>query len=272
MEDTEASSSEEPGPPVNLQILSAENLSSDLKKDLQTFEEQQAKSREPNKGYLYLYVVDENGEPVANLHCFPYSVNWFIRNEYDVRIGLSRNSGLLPISAADVADADPAVLYLCNEDTETISYVEKPSITQEVEIDGERLEQLKAGGVLQVVWAKEKPIDTVTAVDYITVTVTDNNGQPAANRVVYIHMPTSQVGASPDRGDVWFMDVPYRPRYTDENGIARFVREDIFGSTPGGEREIVVLPCYGDFDASLKKAVHINVPSAPPWEFEITLD
>lgn len=272
MEDTGSSIEEEPEPPVNLQVLSAENLSSDIKDDLQAFEEQQAKSLDPNKEYLYLYVVDENGKPVANLHCFPYGLSWDLRVEYDVRIGLSRNSGLLPISAADVADADSVILYLCNEDTETISYVEKPSITQEVEIDRERLEQLRTGGVLQVIWTKEKPIDTVAAVDYVTVTVTDSDGQPAANKVVYIHMPTSQAGAFPDRGDIFFMDVPYRPRYTDENGVARFVREETFGSTPGGEREIVVMPCYGSFNASLKKTVHIDVPSAPPWEFEIVLN
>lgn len=200
MEDTESSSSEEPGPPINLQILSAENLGSDIKDDLQAFEEQQAKSLTPNKEYLYLYVVDENGEPVANLHCFPYGVKWIMRDERDERNGLSRNSGLLPIYAADVADADPVIIYLCNEDTETISYHERPSITQEVEIDKERLEQLKAGGVLQLIWTKEKPIDTLMAVDYITVTVTDSDGRPAANRVVYIHLPASQVGSFPDRG------------------------------------------------------------------------
>lgn len=284
-EDAEADEPDEQGPPVHLQVLPADSLSDALKADQRLFREQLAGSRHPEEEYFYLYVVDENGEPVADLQCYPGNVNWDARQDdspdigfgdLSKRLGLSRNSGLLPIPAAKFAEKGSSVLCLCNDDIEYEFYSAKPAYLQEAEIDGELLEQLMAGDVLQFVWEGEKPIDTVLAVDHIQVTVTDSDGQPAADRVVYIHMPASQVGAFPDRGDVWFADSPYQPRYTDQNGVARFVRKNFFGSTPGGEREIVVMPCFvafvGEFDSTQKKAVHIDVPSAPPWEFEIVLD
>ena len=67
-------------------------------------------------------------------------------------------------------------------------------------------------------------------------------------------------------------DSPYEPRYTDADGIARFVRENTFGTNARGYREIVVIPSYEEPKSSSKKAGHIEVPSAPPWDFEVTLD
>ena len=45
-------------------------------------------------------------------------------------------------------------------------------------------------------------------------------------------------------GDIGPVDTYYEPRYIDANGIARFVRENTFGTKPSGEREIVVFPLY----------------------------
>lgn len=284
-EDTEASAPEEPGPPVHLQVLSADSLSDALKADQQLFREQLAGSRHPEEEYFYLYVVDENGEPVSNLQCYPGNVNWEIRQDdtpdigygdLSKRLGLSRNSGLLPIPVAKFAEKGSSVLCLCNDDIEYEFYNAKPAYVQETEISEELLEQLGAGNLLQFVWEGEKPIDTMLALDHIEVTVIDSDGQPAADRVVYIHFPASQLGPDPSGAQITWVDCPYEPRYTDQNGVARFVRENTFGSTPGGEREIVVMPCFvafvGEFDSAQKKTVHIDVPPAPPWEFEIVLD
>ena len=64
---------------------------------------------------------------------------------------------------------------------------------------------------------------------------------------------------------------PYEPRYTDAGGVARFVRENTFGTNARGYREIVVIPSYEEPKSPRKKAVHIQVPSEPPWDFTVTL-
>lgn len=279
----------DPGPPVHLRVLPADSLPEELTADIRLFRERLAESRHPDEEYFYLYVTDENGEPVANLQCYPGDVNWDHRaynesmygyTELDPRLGLSRNSGLLPVPAAKFADKGTPVLALCNADTENWQYERRPVSIQEAEIDDGLLERLLAGDVLQFVWEGEKPIDTLLAAGYgyIEVAVTDSGGQPAADRLVYIHSSSKLVGApDPSGADIFWMDAPYEPRYTDENGIARFVRVSEFGVDDEGNNlietgEIVVMPCFGIFDDAQKKGVYIEIPPRPPLRFEVVLD
>ena len=230
---------------------------------------------EGEKRYGFLYVVDGQGEPVPNLHCYAGEDAWTFWRDleipYDGRSGLSRNSGLLPVSFALSA---PVPLYLCNKDTilKNIDGQEEKPPHQKLEFDTESLERLEQGEVFQVVWEEPTPLETLLALDHITVSVKNADGSPAADRVVYIHFRWEDIQPSAERGDIGPADSSYEPRYTNTDGVARFVRENTFGTNPGGDREIVVIPSYEEPKSSSKKAVHIEVPSAPPWDFEVTLD
>lgn len=287
-QESEPPAPEPPALPVHLQVLAADSLPDALAADIQLFRQQLSESRYPDKEYIYLYVVDQEGEPVANLQCYPGDINWDHRaynesmygyTELTRRLGLSRNSGLLPILAEKLADKWTSGLALCNADTENWQYERKPVSIQEAEIDDTLLERLAAGDVLQFVWEGEKPIDTLLAAEYgyIEVAVTDSGGQPAADRLVYIHSDSDILGPDPSGADIFWMDCPYEPRYTDENGIARFVRVSHFGLDGDGNNlietsQIVVMPCFGIFEAAQKKAVNIKIPPRPPLRFEVALD
>ena len=73
-------------------------------------------------------------------------------------------------------------------------------------------------------------------------------------------------------GDIGPVDTYYEPRYIDANGIARFVRENTFGTKPSGEREIVVFPLYETHESHQRESFYIKVPKVVPWNFKIFLD
>ena len=230
--------------------------------------------REGKEKYGFLYVVDREGEPVPNVHCYAGENAWNfgldVEIPYDGRSGLSRNSGLLPVSFDLPA---PAPLYLCNKDTilGIVDYQNEKPPCQRLEFDEESLERLNQGEVYQVVWEEPTPLETLLALDHVTVNVKNADGTPAADHVVYIHFRWEDIQPDPARGDVGPADSPYEPRYTDADGIARFVRENTFGTNARGYREIVVIPSYEEPKSPRKKAVHIQVPSEPPWDFTVTL-
>lgn len=258
---------EEPEPPET-GFVPAEQLNDKARQELSRY-------REGKEKYGFLYVVDREGEPVPNVHCYAGEDAWNfgldVEIPYDGRSGLSRNSGLLPVSFDLPA---PAPLYLCNKDTilGIVDYQNEKPPCQRLEFDEESLERLEQGEVFQVVWEEPTPLETLLALDHITVSVKNADGSPAADRVVYIHFRWEDIQPSAERGDIGPADSSYEPRYTNTDGVARFVRENTFGTNPGGDREIVVIPSYEEPKSSSKKAVHIEVPSAPPWDFEVTLD
>ncbi len=218
------------------------------------------------KTYCYLFVVNESGTPVANIQCYANERDFSLvrEPEFDFRIGLSRNSGLLPIEA----DFLEPTLYLCNRDI-AVPYYKRP-VVQQVNIDKETMEQMREGKILQVVWGEEAPSETILSVDHISVTVKDANGNPAADHVVYIHFCWEDTQPKAEYGDIGFGDTFYEPRYTDANGVARFVMDNTF--RPEGDREVVVIPSYEEPKSPKKKAVRLRVGDEPPSEFEVTLD
>lgn len=218
------------------------------------------------KTYCYLFVVNESGTPVANIQCYANERDFSLvrEPEFDFRIGLSRNSGLLPVKA----DLLETTLYLCNRDI-AVPYYERP-VVQKVDIDREMLEQMREGKILQVVWKEEAPSETILSVDHINVTVKDANGNPVADHVVYIHYCWEDTQPKAEYGDIGFGDTFYEPRYTDANGVARFVMDNTF--RPEGDREVVVIPSYEEPKSPKKKAVRLQVGDEPPSEFEVILD
>ena len=252
--------------PPETGFVPAEQLNDKARQELSRY-------REGKEKYGFLYVVDREGKPVPNVHCYAGEDAWNfwldIETPYDGRSGLSRNSGLLPVSFDLPA---PVPIYLCNKDTirKIVGNQEEKPPHQRLEFDAESLERLNQGEIFQVVWEDSTPLETILALDHITVNVKNADGSPAADHVVYIHFRWEDIQPDPARGDVGPADSPYEPRYTDAGGVARFVMDNTF--RPEGDREVVVIPSYEEPKSPKKKAVRLRVGDEPPSEFEVTLD
>lgn len=99
--------------------------------------------------YVYLYVVDESGNPVKNINCFNRG-QWdeYLSDGGGKRSGVSMPGGLLPIPLYGYIEGNELELILANCDAEG------KAITQNIIVE---LDRLKGGEICKAVWAEETP-------------------------------------------------------------------------------------------------------------------
>ena len=247
---------EAPGGP---RVISLVEMEEEVRLDEQRFLELEGITRE-NSRFYYLYVVDKEGSPVPNLSCFVED-SWsdYLAEGCAKLNGLSRNSGLLPFY---LYDGPPAPLYLANCNIDSYPYP-----VQKVELTDELLEKMGKENVLYVIWDQILPTEALASRSrVVTVTVRDKDGRPApGKRVVFDSLPP-EGELRPDIGTL----EPREPRYTDENGVAKFSADKIFGDSPAGRWKITVNPAFSDFKAVGSKIVVLEKDS--PLTFDITLE
>lgn len=99
--------------------------------------------------YVYLYIVDENGDPVKNITCFNRE-QWsdYVSEGGGKRSGVSMPGGLLPIPLYSYIEGNEQELILANCDAKG------GAITQSITIE---LDRLKNGEIYRAVWTAEAP-------------------------------------------------------------------------------------------------------------------
>lgn len=189
--------------------------------------------------YVYLYIVDESGNPVKNITCFNCEQwNDYVSEGGGKRSGVSMPGGLLPIPLYGYLEENELELVLANCDAEG------RAITQNITVE---LDRLKNGEIYRAVWAAETPdISAKGREDSITITVNTPSGTDLSRYIVYItgHEEEEQE-AYPAIGTAYYGGLPakklsesnaqfgsisyYEPRYTDENGAVTLVTEPLSG-------------------------------------------
>ena len=188
--------------------------------------------------YVYLYIVDENGDPVKNITCFNRE-QWsdYVSDGGGKRSGVSMPGGLLPIPLYSYIEGNEQELILANCDAKG------GAITQSITIE---LDRLKNGEIYRAVWTAEAPDSSAKErTDSITVTVNAPSGTDLSRYIVYItgHEEEKQE-AYPAIGAAYYGGLPvkelssesnyqlgvisyYEPRYMDENGTVTLVTEPL---------------------------------------------
>lgn len=188
--------------------------------------------------YVYLYIVDENGDPVKNITCFNRE-QWsdYVSEGGGKRSGVSMPGGLLPIPLYSYIEGNELELILANCDAKG------GAITQSITIE---LDRLKNGEIYRAVWTAETPESSAKErTDSITVTVNAPSGTDLSRYIVYItgHEEEKQE-AYPAIGAAYYGGLPvkelssesnyqlgvisyYEPRYMDENGTVTLVTEPL---------------------------------------------
>lgn len=141
----------------NFYIASSE-LSEEAIKDLE-FLEQYIESKVSQKEYGFIYIEDQNGNPVENLKCYNEG-EWYVPDgeEAGKHSSVSLPGGIIPVSL--VYECEKVFLTIVNEEAENFLY-------QNVEIDYERL---KNGEIYKVVWEQESPEKSVLrSKDYVKI-------------------------------------------------------------------------------------------------------
>ena len=230
---------------VSTQIVPIVQLDSKVQAELEVFKAGVQTSVYPNQKYFYLYIVDKNGLPVANIQCF-LGVNWeeYLEFGSSKKNGLSTTNGLLPFYLYEISDS---TIILANTDTDM------EPLFLEFQISKEVLEEIGDDQALLVVWEYSSPADTVSAsTDVLEVVLKDSQDSPVMNKVVYFEPVRDREKESPDMGVI----IPYEPRYTNEDGLARFITKKAIGSDVAVEYNIVVLPtpaAYRENDKIIQK-------------------
>ena len=247
---TTSSSSETPEKPENpWDLVPLEELDTAAAEDYETFGTALEYSLDHgSRRYFYLCVTDPEGVPVPNLMGI-LGVDWqTYQLDRSAKVnGLSMAGGLLPFFVYE-EDSD-AVLYLVNDDTSGAPFTpQSEPLTMQLEFPGEMLAQWPEGYVLPVVWDQETPAQSIAQGDpVLEVQVLDSLGNPVPGRAVYFEPAPWEPPAGKDPDDVFRPSMgwvyPYEPRYTDRDGVARFVPWKAVGSTdPPGEYAIVTTP------------------------------
>ena len=188
--------------------------------------------------YVYLYIVDENGDPVKNITCFNRE-QWsdYVSDGGGKRSGVSMPGGLLPIPLYSYIEGNEQELILATCDAKG------GAITQSITIE---LDRLKNGEIYRAVWTAEAPDSSAKErTDSITVTVNAPSGTDLSRYIVYItgHEEEKQE-AYPAIGAAYYGGLPvkelssesnyqlgvisyYEPRYMDENGTVTLVTEPL---------------------------------------------
>ena len=193
--------------------------------------------------YVYLYVVDESGNPVKNINCFNRG-QWdeYLSDGGGKRSGVSMPGGLLPIPLygyIGYIEGNELELILANCDAEG------KAITQNIIVE---LDRLKGGEICKAVWAEETPDSSAeNRSDSITVTVKAPSGKDFSRYIVYVtgHNENQQeafpaIGAaysgsfavknlSEEKNYKLGSISYYEPRYTDENGTVTLVTAPLDG-------------------------------------------
>lgn len=193
--------------------------------------------------YVYLYVVDESGNPVKNINCFNCG-QWdeYLSDGGGKRSGVSMPGGLLPIPLygyIGYIEGNELELILANCDAEG------KAITQNIIVE---LDRLKGGEICKAVWAEETPDSSAeNRSDSITVTVKAPSGKDFSRYIVYVtgHNENQQeafpaIGAaysgsfavknlSEEKNYQLGSISYYEPRYTDENGTVTLVTAPLDG-------------------------------------------
>ncbi len=188
--------------------------------------------------YVYLYIVDENGDPVKNITCFNREQwNDYVSEGGGKRSGVSMPGGLLPIPLYSYIEGNEQELILANCDAKG------GAITQSITIE---LDRLKNGEIYRAVWTAETPESSAKErTDSITVTVNAPSGTDLSRYIVYItgHEEEKQE-AYPAIGAAYYGGLLvkelssesnyqlgvisyYEPRYMDENGTVTLVTEPL---------------------------------------------
>lgn len=184
--------------------------------------------------YVYLYVVDESGNPVKNISCFNRG-QWddYVSDGGGKRSGVSMPGGLLPIPLYSYIEENEPELILANCDAKG------KAITQSIAV---KLDRLKSGEIYKAVWTAETPDSSAkNRGDSITVTVNAASGKDFSRYIVYITGHSeNQPEAFPAIGAAYGGSFAvknlseeanyqlgsisyYEPRYTDENGTVTLV-------------------------------------------------
>ncbi|MBR3952660.1 MAG: hypothetical protein IKJ82_03485 [Oscillospiraceae bacterium] len=132
--------------------VSADEISEEAKKDKEYFDRFIENDPYPERPYGYIYVVDENGEPVMNLRAFDED-QWWEYNEIGISkgINLSMPGGLLPVTVKKSSEAEMVTFVLANtfaEDAEEICITVN-------------LDRLANGEFYKVLWTEEKPMESL---------------------------------------------------------------------------------------------------------------
>lgn len=130
----------------------AEEISEEAKKDKEYFDRFIKNDPYPERPYGYLYVVDENDEPVMNLRAFDED-QWWEYNEIGISkgINLSMPGGLLPVTVKSDSKTESVTFILANTFSEE---TEEQYITV-------NLNRLAEGEFYKVVWNQEKPMESL---------------------------------------------------------------------------------------------------------------
>ncbi len=261
----------------------ADQLPGEVQSDLAWFREQEEKANPTGLEYRYLYLTGPDGEPVANVTCFTEG-NWteYLAEGGSKINGLSRNSGLVPFY---LYEDSPADLYLVNTQTDGYPFThQKVALTQPV------LESLGKGEVLPVTWEGQTPREMEeSGIQMVSVTVRDQDGTPLPDKLVVFR---EAMAYTPGDGipDAAFREPAVTPaarradgviptmgqsgsneqRYTDQNGVARFPVERVFGKEPEGRWNLSVQSSFSN--PYTEKTVTVEVGTDGPWEFEVALN
>lgn len=236
-----------------------------------------------DRRYFCLCITDPEGAPVPNLMGI-LGVNWqtYQLDRSGKVNGLSMAGGLLPFFVYE-EDSD-AILFLVNDDTfGDPSTPQSEPLTMQLEFPGEMLAQWPEGYVLPVVWDLETPAQSIAQGDpVLEVQVLDSLENPVPGRAVYFEPAPWEPPAGEDPDDVlrpsmgWVS--PYEPRYTDHDGVARFIPWKAAGSTdPPGKYTIVTTPVLAAYaDDGSKKTTDIveTVAADGGWitQYTVTIE
>lgn len=133
-------------------------LSEEAAKDLE-FLKQYIASTVSQKEYGFIYIEDQNGNPVENLKCYNEG-EWYVPDgeEAGKHSSVSLPGGIVPVSL--LYEEEKVFLTIVNEEAESFLY-------QNVEADYERL---KNGEIYKVVWEQESPEESVLrSEDYVKI-------------------------------------------------------------------------------------------------------
>lgn len=114
--------------------------------------------------YGFLYVEDENGNPVENLKCYNEG-EWFVEGveEAGKHSSISMPGGVIPVSL--VEKSEKVFLTIVNEEAEGFVF-------ENIEVD---YEKLLNGEVYKMIWKHETPEESILkSENYVTVKVTSN--------------------------------------------------------------------------------------------------
>lgn len=212
---------------------SAERYLSDLQKNLDNLKRSNLKGYTSTAITKFLYVTDQEGNPVSNLKCCTKDeLESIYRNKVQEFSGISMENGLLPVSVwrthmrtwegekpkSDIKmfQSPEYTLFLVNEDRDEEPYI------QEITVDFTALTENNA---LSVVWTGPTPKETAPkSENVLEINIFNPDGEPVSN--CYVDIDTTSSLLNPGSGG----PEPHSDgRYTNKNGTVYFVIDSSLG-------------------------------------------